>query len=324
MEIKNIKEIDYSEYMVEFLPDGITKCVVCNNEFKSRSVTHKYCSNFCKNRRNREPRVGNINKTCLCCGKEFKATRSHAKWCSKLCASRGKNKIHIKKDSPKNIKRNYPLGESNCLNCNAVYTKKTYRHKYCSSDCKVEDRKRIEREESLKNRPYIRCRECGIICKPVKKDGVTCGKEPCVSESRRKFKLTNDLAAKKPGGHRYEQFREYQNNYIKHPKNNLSKRIRSGVRNALKGKRKKSKTFDSLDFTIDELFEHLEKQFVDGMGWHNMSEWHIDHIIPIAAFNYETNLCPEFKTCWALGNLRPMWAKDNLRKNDKIPGVDYI
>ena len=60
------------------------------------------------------------------------------------------------------------------------------------------------------------------------------------------------------------------------------------------------------------------------MGWHNMGEWHIDHIIPIAAFNYETNLCPEFKTCWALGNLRQMWARDNIRKKDKIPGVDYI
>ena len=223
--------------------------------------------------------------------------------------------------------------KSNCLNCNAAFNKRDYKHKYCSTDCRMEHFKALKREESLKNRPYIRCKECDIICKPVRKDGVTCGKEPCVSENRRKTKLINEAKARKPGGHRHEKYREYQNKhrnkwrkdrYHNDPKFNLTTRIRVGVRKALKGKRKKSKTFDSLNFTINELFEHLEKQFVDGMGWHNMSEWQIDHIIPIAAFNYETNLCPEFKTCWALGNLRPMWAKDNHKKRDKIPGVDYI
>ena len=41
-------------------------------------------------------------------------------------------------------------------------------------------------------------------------------------------------------------------------------------------------------------------------------------IIPKSAFNFETAEDADFKKCWALENLQPLWAKDNLRKSNKI------
>lgn len=62
---------------------------------------------------------------------------------------------------------------------------------------------------------------------------------------------------------------------------------------------------------------HLERQFLPGMSWDNMSEWHIDHILPRVMFHYETSADPGFSECWALTNLRPLWAKDNIDKGGK-------
>lgn len=63
---------------------------------------------------------------------------------------------------------------------------------------------------------------------------------------------------------------------------------------------------------------HLESKFVEGMTWENRSEWHIDHIRPIASFNYATPDDPEFKQCWSLSNLQPLWAKENMSKGAKL------
>ena len=73
-------------------------------------------------------------------------------------------------------------------------------------------------------------------------------------------------------------------------------------------------------YTVDQLKKHLEKQFIDGMTWetHGKYGWHIDHKIPISAFNFETFKDVDFKRCWALKNLQPMWAKENIRKGARV------
>lgn len=63
-----------------------------------------------------------------------------------------------------------------------------------------------------------------------------------------------------------------------------------------------------------ELHIHFEKQFVKGMSWANRSEWHIDHIVPVASATTEQ----EVMALNHFTNLRPMWARDNLQKSDKI------
>ena len=58
----------------------------------------------------------------------------------------------------------------------------------------------------------------------------------------------------------------------------------------------------------------------NGMTWetHGKYGWHIDHKIPISAFNFESPKDLDFKKCWALINLQPMWAKENIRKGAKV------
>jgi hypothetical protein len=76
--------------------------------------------------------------------------------------------------------------------------------------------------------------------------------------------------------------------------------------------------FDVLGYTPNELIEHLEKQFIDGMNWENYGEWHIDHIRPISSFMFESSEDEEFKKCWSLENLQPMWGVENIRKGNKL------
>ena len=47
-------------------------------------------------------------------------------------------------------------------------------------------------------------------------------------------------------------------------------------------------------------------------------KWHIDHIIPHSHFNYATMDCDEFRKCWALENLRPFDALENIKKGNKF------
>jgi hypothetical protein len=64
---------------------------------------------------------------------------------------------------------------------------------------------------------------------------------------------------------------------------------------------------------VKELKAHLESQFTEGMTWDEFFDGriHIDHIIPRMNFNYTSPNDLQFKQCWALSNLRPIWPKEN-------------
>lgn len=70
-------------------------------------------------------------------------------------------------------------------------------------------------------------------------------------------------------------------------------------------------------YTLKELADHLEAKFLPGMTWDNRGEWHIDHIRPLCSFNFTTPDCPQFREAWALSNLQPLWAVDNLKKGGR-------
>ena len=77
---------------------------------------------------------------------------------------------------------------------------------------------------------------------------------------------------------------------------------------------------DLVGYTIQDLKEHIESLFTNGMNWNNMGRggWHIDHITPQAFFKFNSTDDVEFKYCWSLNNLQPLWGKDNIIKNDKL------
>jgi hypothetical protein len=111
--------------------------------------------------------------------------------------------------------------------------------------------------------------------------------------------------------------REYQAKRRKDPAYRLLTRIRARIRSMVSGRAGRS-TEQLLGYTMEEFRAHIERQFTDGMCWERIGEIHIDHIIPVSRFKIASIDDPEFRACWALSNLQPLWAKDNLSKNAKV------
>jgi hypothetical protein len=63
---------------------------------------------------------------------------------------------------------------------------------------------------------------------------------------------------------------------------------------------------------------------LEGMTWNNNTGngWHIDHIIPCAAFDLTKS--EEQKKCFHYTNLRPMWASENISKSSKHEGIKHF
>jgi len=126
---------------------------------------------------------------------------------------------------------------------------------------------------------------------------------------------------------RNEQCRERNKNDICYKlKNNIFKFIRRGL---LRGGRanRDSSVSKCLPYTIEELIIYLESQFEFWMNWGNYGRydknrrtWQIDHIIPQSLLPYDSMDHPNFLKCWALSNLRPLEAMENMKKHNSIFG----
>jgi hypothetical protein len=93
----------------------------------------------------------------------------------------------------------------------------------------------------------------------------------------------------------------------------LYHRMSQSVRSALLGSKRKCKWENLLGYSVEELKAHLESQFTEEMTWDKFfgGGIHIDHVIPRMNFNYISPNDLQFKQCWALSNLRPIWPKEN-------------
>ena len=100
-------------------------------------------------------------------------------------------------------------------------------------------------------------------------------------------------------------------------------RVQCNLRNRLKelmGTARKGGS-DSVSSLIGcstrQLAAHLERCFTKRMSWQNYgSYWHVDHIIPCAAFDQIES--KQRAQCWHYTNLRPLEAKKNMEKSDTI------
>ena len=124
-------------------------------------------------------------------------------------------------------------------------------------------------------------------------------------------------------------------NYFKlNYKNNPSIKIRQILSSRIRGflysnfsKKNRKSIINYLPYSIQDLKEHLEKQFEPWMSWNNYGRyyvdlwrdddqstwtWQIDHIIPHSLFKYSSMEDEEFKQCWSLNNLRPFSSKQNV------------
>jgi len=112
-----------------------------------------------------------------------------------------------------------------------------------------------------------------------------------------------------------------QRNRIKNDlRYNLNRRVSAMMRNSLRENKAGRHWEDLIGYTLTDLIKHLNKTMPEGYTWQNClnGKLHIDHIIPISAFNFSTPEHTDFKRCWALKNLRLLPAEENLRKNNKL------
>lgn len=103
------------------------------------------------------------------------------------------------------------------------------------------------------------------------------------------------------------------------PKYKINDAMKSAIYDALKYKKAGRSWEKVVDYTLTKLMNHLELKFKGNMSWENYGEvWHIDHIIPKSKFHFQNTNDSEFKICWALENLQPLFKSENLSKQDKV------
>ena len=96
---------------------------------------------------------------------------------------------------------------------------------------------------------------------------------------------------------------------------NISKQFWQVLSNGVgKNGKKTINILNSLGYNLNDLKNHLENKFSEGMSWDNYGKWHLDHIRPVCSFKFSSIHDEDFKLCWALDNLQPLWAIDNLKK----------
>ena len=187
-----------------------------------------------------------------------------------------------------------------------------------------------------------RCSKCGIekwlsefSIDRKNKDGYKSHCKACVKEYReankesiREYKKEYCEANRESINEKKKEYREANresiNEYMKEyekarskidslykMRRNISKNIRGSF--ARNGYSKKSRTHEILGCSYDEFRDHLESQFVEGMTWENMGEWHLDHKIPVSYGENEE----EVKALNHHSNFQPLWGDDNLKKGNR-------
>jgi len=99
----------------------------------------------------------------------------------------------------------------------------------------------------------------------------------------------------------------------------LENRVRRSMHRSLKGTGIKG-ALRHLDYSLDELRTRLFLTIPVGYTWGDFlaGELHVDHIRPIASFNYVSVEDSEFRDCWSLLNLQLLTGQDNRKKSARL------
>jgi len=126
-------------------------------------------------------------------------------------------------------------------------------------------------------------------------------------ERNRKWRLNNPEKAKKAC-----------RNWYKRRNNKITTCLGNRVYESLNGNFDRSKLWEILGYNFEKFTNHIESNFQPRMTWDNHGEWEFDHIIPISFFKFQSPEDVEFKMCWRLENIRPVWKHINKVKGNRI------
>ena len=196
---------------------------------------------------------------------------------------------------------------------------------------------KIEHEFTPDGIEVKRCSRCTVwksldkYTKEIKRADGLCDKCKICWKEYRHERLEKDKEYRRNNREKVNTWRRNERNrskenktdvYIKtRIKENLARRLRF----ILNGIQKSESTCDIIGCSPEELKKYIESTFSEGMTWENYGEWHIDHIIPCAAFDHNSE--KELKACWNFKNLRALWGADNIKKSsnfDQTEKEQYI
>lgn len=255
------------------------------------------------------------------------------------------NKCNLVKDrSHFYFRKNGKLSNSSCKECVSLIRKDHYKkHKPQI----LEERKEYRQENQEKIAEYQKTyridnldylKELGVIYYQDNRDHI--------KEYHQVYREENKDKLKKYYEDNKELLNENHRAYCKDNRNSINEwqrgrwrndpafRLRANISRSVNislQKNGSSKNGQSIvqyfDYTFSELKEHLERQFESWMTWDNQGSynfeiwddndpttwtWQLDHIIPQSDLPYTSMTEDNFKKCWAIENLRPLSAKQNI------------
>lgn len=104
------------------------------------------------------------------------------------------------------------------------------------------------------------------------------------------------------------------------PKYRISRNIGKAIWACLRNQKANKAWLSLVPYTLVDLIKHLKKTLPSGYIWQDFTDGrlHLDHKIPISAFNFTKPEHIDFKRCWALSNLQLLPVKINLEKASKL------
>lgn len=165
----------------------------------------------------------------------------------------------------------------NCLICYGVITNGGY--KYCGDECRL--------RASRVSHASVPCGECGNVFEKSCTHAKYCSSECLYAATKRRMldKRRTDMQTRL----NYKMSANVSR-FLKQGKNGESWRVLVGYNAAM-------------------LLRHIKRKMLPGMTLENYGTvWHIDHAIPLAAFDFTDPHDLQFKQAWALDNLAPRFA----------------
>jgi len=207
-----------------------------------------------------------------------------------------------------------------CEKCGKEIIRTSNAQKYCS-DCKIIVSRTYSKKYSENNPEKVSDR-----LKKYRKNN----KDKELSYRRNNKEKINTKSKKYRDNNKEKRNLYEVNRRIETPFIKIRQYISASINSFLKknGLSKNNKSIlDFLPYTIEQLKQHIEHQFEPWMSWNNQGiynpkawkdddtstwAWQLDHIVPHSKFSYTSMGDDGFKKCWALDNLRPYSAKQNI------------
>jgi len=125
--------------------------------------------------------------------------------------------------------------------------------------------------------------------------------------SQKKYRMNNPEKMK-------DKYRKQGKNINRRVRDSLNHRISEAL--FTKKVTKRNKTFEYVGCDIEFFRKWIEHQFIKDMSWENYGNWHLDHVKPCCSFDLSKE--DDVKKCFSWKNIQPLWANDNIIKNNKI------